>query len=253
MGPPPRRLRADRAPVLTIRRLAFAAALYLCILIAGVLYIPFLLGPRRLALRMVTVWAAVLQACFQTIMGVRIEVRGLEHRPTGPALIAGKHQSMLDTVWPFSVLDDTCFVFKKELLRTPFVGWYAAKTGMIPVDREAHASALKQMVRDARNRLSSERQIVIFPEGTRTAPGAEPNYKPGVAALYRDLDLPCHLIATNSGTCWPAHGIGFNPGVVIFEFLPPIPAGLKRGDFMRELEHRLEAAGAAMPGGRPAA
>jgi 1-acyl-sn-glycerol-3-phosphate acyltransferase len=232
--------------VLTLRRLAFAAWLYLSILIAGVLYIPFLLGTRRLNNQLIALWGRVVEFGLKAIMGVRIEVRGLEHRPTGACLIAGKHQSMLDTVAPFAFLHDPCFVMKQELMRTPFIGWYGWKAGMIGVDREAHANALKGLVRDARDRLHQARELVIFPEGTRAAPGAEAVYKPGVAALYRDLEMPCHLMATNSGDCWPAHGIKFNPGVVVFEFLPPIPAGLKRGEFMRELVERLETASARL-------
>jgi len=234
--------------VLTLRRLAFAAWLYLSILLAGVLYIPFLLGTRRLNNRLIALWACTVRFGLRVLMDVRVEVRGLEHRPRGAALIAGKHQSMLDTVAPFLFLEDPCFVMKKELLHTPFIGWYGAKAGMVAVDREAHASALKGLVRDARDRLQQARELVIFPEGTRSAPGAEPDYKPGVAALYRDLEMPCHLMATNSGDCWPAHGIKFNPGVVVFEFLPPIPAGLKRGEFMRELVDRLEGASNALRG-----
>lgn len=229
--------------MLTIRRLAFAAWLYLSILLAGVLYIPFLLlGTRRLNNRLIALWARIVRLGLGPIMGIRIEVRGREHQPRGACLIAAKHQSMLDTVAPFLFLEDPCFVMKKELLHTPFIGWYGQKAGMIAVDREAHASALKGLVRDARDRLRQARELVIFPEGTRTEPGAEPDYKPGVAALYRDLEMPCHLMATNSGSHWPAHGIKFNPGVVVFEFLPPVPAGLKRGEFMREMQDRIEGA-----------
>jgi 1-acyl-sn-glycerol-3-phosphate acyltransferase len=232
--------------LLLIRRLAFAAWLYLSILIAGILLMPFLPFSRRFMNRLLPIWGATEVWGFKAIMGVRVELRGLEHRPTGAALVAGKHQSMLDTLYPFAFLDDVCFVMKRELIETPIIGWYAKKGGMIAVDREAHASALKQMVRDARDRMSDARAILIFPEGTRTAPGAEPDYKPGVAALYRDLGLPCHLLATNSGQCWPAHGLGYKPGHVVYEFLPPIPAGLKRAEFMAEMESRLETASKAL-------
>ncbi len=233
-----------------LRALLFAPLLYLSILIAGLIFIPFLLGTRRLMSRMLKGWAWSIQKAFEIVVGVRVEVRGLEYRPTGPALVASKHQSMLDIITPFLMLDDACFIMKKELLHTPFIGWHSMKAGMIPVDREAHASALMKMVRDVRDRMSEVRQVLIFPEGTRTAPGAEPAYKPGVAALYRELDMPCHLIATNSGTCWPAHGADFRPGVGVFEFLPPIPAGLKRGEFMRELESRIEEASNRLPKNR---
>jgi 1-acyl-sn-glycerol-3-phosphate acyltransferase len=183
----------------------------------------------------------------RVLCGVRVEMRGLEHRPTGAALIAAKHQGMLDVIAPFTYLDDPCFVLKKELIGLPFFGWYAARMNMIPVDRSAQAKALKQMVADMRDRLREERQIVIFPEGTRTELDVEADYKPGVAALYRDLgDTACSLVATNSGVTWPAHGFMRKPGVAVFEFLEPIPAGLKRGQFMQDLQARLETASRAL-------
>jgi 1-acyl-sn-glycerol-3-phosphate acyltransferase len=229
-----------------IRSALFTAFLYLSILAAGVFYAPFLLGPRRFAERLTAIWAWVVRWGFQAICGVKIEFRGLERLPKGAALIAAKHQGMLDVVVPFTFLDDPCFVMKKELMILPVFGWFAWKTGMIPVDREAHAKALKKLVTDTRARLKDARQIVIFPEGTRTAPGAPGDYKPGVAALYRDLEVPCWPIATNSGQCWPAHGFMKRPGKVVFEVLEPIPAGLKRGQFMSELESRIETASNAL-------
>ncbi len=191
-------------------------------------------------------WAHIIRAAFGLICGVKIEVRGLEKLPKGAALIAAKHHGMFDVVAPFTYLDDPCFVLKKELMWLPVFGWFSAKTRMIPVDREAHAKALKKLVTDTRDRLQEARQIIIFPEGTRTAPGAAGDYKPGIAALYRDMGVECYPIATNSGVCWPAHGFMRRPGTVVFEVLDPIPAGLKRGQFMSELESRIETASLAL-------
>jgi 1-acyl-sn-glycerol-3-phosphate acyltransferase len=113
---------------------------------------------------------------------------------------------------------------------------------MIVVDREGHSTALRKLVADTQDRMKEDRQVVIFPEGTRTRPGAAGAYKPGIAALYRDLGLPCVPCATNSGVHWPAKGLMRYPGTVVFEYLEPIPAGLKRGQFMAELEQRIETA-----------
>ena len=98
------------------------------------------------------------------------------------------------------------------------------------------------MVRDAKARLAEPRQLVIFPEGTRGPPGVKGDYKPGIAALYRELNLPVHPVATNSGAHWPKHGFMRKPGVIVFEYLEPIPPGLKRAEFMRLLEERIETA-----------
>jgi 1-acyl-sn-glycerol-3-phosphate acyltransferase len=202
--------------------------------------------PHRAAIRVIRAWAKFVLFGLRWIAGVKVEVRGLQHRPTGAALIAAKHQGMLDVIAPFAFLDDACFVMKKELMPLPFFGWFAWKTKMIAVDRSAHSKALKDMVRQARARHAEGRQILIFPEGTRGEIGAPADYKPGIAALYRDLDSPCWPVATNSGVHWPAHGFKRYPGTIVFEFLPPIPAGLKRAGFMAELENRIETASTAL-------
>ncbi len=226
----------------TLRSLVFVLWLYLSMALFAVGLSPALLGHHVMAMGVVRGWAQFVLFGLRWIAGVRVEFRGLEHRPAGAALVAAKHQGMLDIVALLAVLPDACFVLKKELMSLPFFGWFAWKTRMIAVDRSGHAKALKDMARQARARLAEDRQIVIFPEGTRTPPGQPGDYKPGVAAIYRDLEGPCWPVATNSGVCWPAHGFRRTPGVVVFEFLPPIPAGLKRAEFMARLEADIEAA-----------
>jgi 1-acyl-sn-glycerol-3-phosphate acyltransferase len=147
---------------------------------------------------------------------------------------------MYDTMALYDYVPDACYVAKKDLLIIPWYGWYLLKSGMLVVDREGAATALRKLVRDAQARLQEVRQIIIFPEGTRKDPGESPDYKPGVAALYRELALPCTPMATNSGKHWPAKGFLRHPGTIVYEFLPPIPAGLKRAEFMRTLEERIE-------------
>lgn len=230
-----------------VRSLLFSLWLYLSMPLFAVLMSPALLGSHRMAMGVIKSWARFVLFGLRWIAGIKVEVRGLEYRPTGAALIAAKHQSMLDVVAPFLFLDDACFVMKQELISLPFLGWFARKAKMIPVDREAHAKALKDMVRNTRDRLASGRQIIIFPEGTRTLPGAPGDYKPGVAAIYRDVEVPCALLATNSGQHWPAKGMtGFKPGTVVFEFLPPVEANLKRLEFMKQMEGRIEATSTAL-------
>jgi 1-acyl-sn-glycerol-3-phosphate acyltransferase len=229
-----------------LNSLLFTIFLYASIAWTGLICSPMLLAPERWALACVEFWASLVRFGFSGFCDVEIEIRGLEHRPTGAALVAAKHQGMFDVIAPFTFLDQPCFVMKKELMVLPFFGWFARKTKMIPVDRSAGASALKSMVVAARARLAEGRQVIIFPEGTRTEPGAQGDYKPGVAAIYRELGQPCHLIATNSGQCWPAHGFMRKRGKVVFEFLEPIPAGLKRAEFMAELEKRIETASLAL-------
>ena len=225
-----------------LRSLLFVAWFYAITVPLAIGYAVTLLMPRKAIMEGMRLWARLVNWGLKTFAGVRIELRGREHMPTGPALIAAKHQGMFDTIGPFSFLPDACFVLKKELLAIPFYGWHARHAGMIPLDREGSSKALKDLMRATRERLKEPRQIIIFPEGTRQDPGAPPDYKPGVAALYRDLGLPCSPMATNSGVHWPAHGFLRRPGTIVFEFLPPIPPGLKRDEFMRELQDRIETA-----------
>jgi len=234
-----------------IKSLLFMLWLYGSMVVMAIVCSPALLLPRRTALAIIKLWARWALGMAQLLCGVRVEFRGLEHRPVGAALIAGKHLSMLDTIAPFLMLDDPCYVLKKELMNLPFFGWFAARSGMVAVRREDAAKALKKMVADCRDRLTEARQIVIFPEGTRSDPGGEADYKPGVAALYRDLEVPCHLLATNSGVYWPGHGIDRLPGVVVYEFLPPLPAGMKRPELMREMKARIEDASNALIAASP--
>lgn len=228
------------------RSLLFAALFYLWSVAAAIALLPFLLAPRRWMARAMSLWASAVIALLRAICGVRVEFRGRQHLPAGAALIGAKHQCMFDTMAPLSIFADAAYVMKKELLNIPVYGWYARKVGMLVVDRQAHAKALRELVAGARDRIADGRQVVIFPEGHRTAPGARGDYKPGVAALYRDLGLACIPMATNSGVHWPAHGFIRRPGRIVYEFLEPIPAGLRRAEFMRILEARLEAASAAL-------
>lgn len=225
-----------------VRSYLFAAWLYGLTILLILVWTPTLALPRRFLRRGMRVHARLMTWGLRAILGVRVEIRGREHVPHGAALIAGKHQSMLDTITPFDVLDDPCLVAKAELARLPLYGWVVRKMGMMTVDRSAGATALRRMVSDARAQLADGRQVIIFPEGTRARVGAPPDYKPGVAALYRELDQPCTPLATNSGAFWPAKGLVRGPGVIVFEFLPAIPPGLKRGEFMRELQNRIETA-----------
>lgn len=203
--------------------------------------VPLLFSSRRVAMIAPKAWCAWLLWGLKWIAGLDYEVRG--RVPDDGVLIASKHMSMWDTIALYHTLNDSVFVLKRSLMNVPLYGWYARKVGMIAIDREAGASALRSMTAAAKDALSKKRAIVIFPEGTRKKPGAEPDYKPGVAGLYGQLDVPCVPVALNSGLFWtgPA-GFLKKPGRIVLEYLEPIPPGLKRAEFMRTLEERIETA-----------
>lgn len=230
-----------------VRSLLFVGAFYVWSTFVAILMLPLLLGPGRWMSAAMDVWARGIIALLP-ICGVRVEFRGLNHLPSGAALIAGKHQCMFDTMGPLVVLARPCYVMKKELTRIPFYGWFSAKSGMIVVDREGEAKALRALLSEAKKRVEEGRQVVIFPEGTRMAPGIAGDYQPGIAGLYRTLGLPCVPMATNSGVHWPAHGFLRKPGKIVFEFLEPIAPGMRREAFMAELERRVETASTRLLG-----
>lgn len=203
---------------------------------------PILLGPKSWSLGMFRIWGKGIILLLRVCCDIKVEVRGREHFPTGAALVAPKHQCMFDVFAQFAWLPAACFVTKKELNWIPWFSWYAIKAKMIFVDRGGHATALRKLIKDAKERFADNRQVMIFPEGTRAMPGAEPDYKPGIAALYREIDVPVHPVATNSGVHWPPHGFLRHPGTIVFEYLEPIQPGLKRADFMRQLQASIETA-----------
>jgi 1-acyl-sn-glycerol-3-phosphate acyltransferase len=220
----------------------FVFYLWSAALVIGCL--PVMIGPRRWTLAVFRFWARGIFVQLRVINGIKVELRGREHMPTGRALVAPKHQCMFDVFAQFVFLDDSCFVMRKELMRIPFFGLYAWKAGMVVVDREGGAKALRDLLAKSRDRLKETRQLVIFPEGHRGPPGVAGDYHPGVAGLSRDLDLPTHPVATNSGVHWS--GFSRKPGTIVFEYLPPIPAGLKRAEYMRRLEAEIESASTAL-------
>ena len=232
--------------MLAVRSLLFVTLFYLWSLFWVLLISPLVLGPRRVMVASWRAWTHGIFFLLRAICGIRVEVRGRQHIPMGRSVIAPKHQCMLDVFAQFAWLPDSCFVTKKELMWIPFLGWYAYKGRMIVVDREAQAAALRKMVADAKDRFADERQLVIFPEGHRGEPGVPGDYKPGIAALYRELDVAVHPVATNAGVHWPAHGFLRTPGTIVYEYLEPIPPGLKRAEFMRVLHDRIETASTAL-------
>lgn len=191
-------------------------------------------------------WVRVALALLAAIVGLRHRIVGLENIPDGPAIIAPKHQSTWDTLIFALPLRLPAYVLKRELMRIPVFGQYLACAGMIPVDRAGGGAALKRMVARARAATGRGRHLLIYPEGTRTAPGERRPYHPGVAALYGQLDLPVVPVALNSGLFWGRRAFMKRPGVITVEFLPAIPPGLPRKQFMAELQARIEAATARL-------
>jgi 1-acyl-sn-glycerol-3-phosphate acyltransferase len=183
-----------------------------------------------------------LQLKVQRLFGMKVEFRGLENIPSGGAILAVKHQSMWETMMLLHIVPDPIFIYKKELDKLPLFGAYLRKIDFVSIDRSRGTEALKHMSAQAKVALDKGRRLIIFPEGTRRAPGAEPRYKFGVAATYDEVDHPVVPVVLNSGVFWSNLFWRGDYGTIVAEFLPPIPAGLERQEFFERLQGEMEAA-----------
>jgi 1-acyl-sn-glycerol-3-phosphate acyltransferase len=228
--------------MIAFRSLIFNIIFYLNLivrLVFGAWYLlPFV--PRMWAIRALQRWALSSIWLLDVICNIKMEVRGREHIPTGPAMIAGKHQSFWETFAILPLVNDPCFVLKKQLTLIPLFGWFCIKFKMIAVDRSAASAALRDMIAQAKREVARPRQIIIMPEGTRRGVGDPPDYKPGAAALYGQLDVPCVPFGLNAGLFWPRRKFLRKPGTIIIEFCEAIPAGLPRREFQALLQVAIE-------------
>jgi len=230
-----------------VRSLVFNVVYYFvsAAMVLGTLPV-FVFGSQEAGAQMIRAWGSVGIFLLRTIAGTRLEVRGIENIPPGGVLVAAKHQSMFETFALFPILARPTYVMKQELARIPLWGWYARRAGMIPVERDRGTSALRKLAADVGATIARDRQVVIFPEGTRRPPGAAPDYRGGIAHLYRMTGAPVVPVALNSGLFWPRRTLSRYPGTIVIEFLPPIMPGLKSKEFLDQLQSAIEAASDAL-------
>jgi 1-acyl-sn-glycerol-3-phosphate acyltransferase len=228
------------------RSLLFNLLFYVTTTLFVVLGSPLLFAPRRWAMAALAVHGRFELWLLRVIAGIKLEVRGAEKLPEGACLVAAKHQSAWETFGLIPLFRDPALLMKRELFWIPFHGWFSRKFEMIPVDRDKGPAALRRMVREAKLRAEQGREIIIFPEGTRGAPGPPPDYKTGVVLLYETLQIPCVPLALNSGAFWPRRSLSLRPGTIVVEFLDPIPPGLPKAEFLKRLIQSIETASAGL-------
>jgi 1-acyl-sn-glycerol-3-phosphate acyltransferase len=228
--------------VILLRSILFNLLFYLNTVLHLLLAMPTLVLPYWAVVEVAKMWGRTNLWLLRRTVGLDVEWRGLEKIPPGGIIVASKHQSAWETFALLTLLSEPVFILKRELMWIPVFGWCLWKGGMIPVDRGAGRSALTAMTARARAAIVADRQIIIFPEGTRRPAGAVPKYKFGVAFLYADCGAPCVPIALNSGLFWPRRRFLRFPGKVSVEVLDPIQPGQDRNAFFAELEQKLEAA-----------
>ena len=198
--------------------------------------------PKQNFRKAVALWPHGSFPLMRYLLGLTFEQRGLENIPNEPVIYASKHQSAWDTMYFLWHHKDNAYVMKGELNRIPFWKWYMDKCQHVVVDRRGGTSAMREMISDTKSILADKRSVIIFPEGTRVAPGETRRYHPGIAALYSQTNATVIPVALNSGYFWGRRHFIKKPGVLTIQFLPPIPKNMERKAFMKELEIRIESA-----------
>lgn len=220
------------------RSLLYVIQVYFAMFLIGVSFAPFALLSKHGARRACKFFARWAIWSARWMIGIKTEVRG--PIPNGEVIIAAKHQSFFDILIIFNALPQAKFIMKRELMWTPFIGAYAKRLGCIPVNRGRRGGAVSKMVQDVAREFADPGQLVIYPQGTRVAPGDHKPYKIGCGVLYHELGQPCVPVATNVGLFWPRKGILRKPGLATVEFLDPIDPDLSKDAFMALLETTIE-------------
>ena len=221
-----------------VRSLIFNLQMYVAMLVVGVLYLPAAILSRDGALAACHAYCAYIQWSARWMIGLKVEIRGTP--PTDEVMVAAKHQSFLDVLSVFHAIPRGKFIMKAILKYAPIIGWFGLRIGCIPVNRGKRGMAIKRMLADVNAGRALPGQLIIYPQGTRIAPGVKAKYKIGTGALYRELNQPVVPVATNVGVFWPKRGVYRKPGTAVFEFLPRIAPGLEISEFMQTLEAQIE-------------
>jgi len=227
-----------RQAIQWVRSVLFIAQMYAAMPLIAIVYFPYALVSRDGAYKAIHAYTGWVLWTARWMIGLRSVVRG--NVPTDEVIVAAKHQSFLDILIIADALPRPRFIMKSILRFAPILGWFALRIGCVPVDRGKKTKAIEQMRLGVANNPAGPGQLIIYPQGTRVAPGAHLPYKVGPAVLYTQLNQPCVPAATNVGLFWPRRGIMRKPGVAVVEFLDPLPPGLDQKTFMQELETVVE-------------
>lgn len=221
-----------------ILSLVFVVQMYLLMPVFGIVYLPYAIIHRDGALAATHAYARYIRWSARVLLGLRSELRG--EIPTGEVVIAAKHQSFFDILILHSELPRPRFIMKKELVYAPVLGWYALRVGCVPVDRGKRGQAIAKLKDDVAKGTTEPGQLIIYPQGTRVAPGDYRPYKVGVGLIYEQLGCPCVPAAANVGLFWPKRGLLRRRGTAVVELLPAIPPGLPVAEVMAEIEGQIE-------------
>lgn len=223
-----------------IRSIFFYLFLYFWTILLGIISLPYLLLPRKYTLELANIWINGILILLRIICRINYEIKGEENIPKKGVIVASKHQSAFETLLLFKFINKSIFIHKKELFFIPIFGLYLKKSNMVSINRKEGPKAMRKMIKDVKENINKGFSIIIFPEGTRTKPGAEPNYKTGIAGIYKEAETEVLPVAVNSGKYWPKHSFVKKPGTIIIKFLKPIPKQLSKAKFLEDLEFIIE-------------
>ncbi len=221
-----------------LRSLLFIIQMYLMMPLMALFFLPAAFFSRTAVYSFVQTYARYVRWTLGWMTGLKTEIRG--DVPTGEVMIAAKHQSFLDVVMIISVVWQPRFIIKRELHRLPIFRFFGDRMGNVPVRRGDRGKAISKMMADVKSGASLPGQLVIYPQGTRIAPGVVAPYKIGSGLLYEQTGQDCVPVAANVGLFWPKRGIYRQPGTAVITFLPAIKAGLPKEEFMARLEEVVE-------------
>ena len=227
-----------------VRSLIFNISMYVAMLVIGLAYLPLALLSADGALKGCHAYCRWIHWSAGWMIGLTVEIRGTP--PKDEVMVAAKHQSFLDIIVIFGAIPRGKFIMKRELMYIPVIGQYFLRVGAIPVNRGKRGAAIAQMVEAVKKRQAEPGQLLIYPQGTRVAPGVKKPYKVGAGVLYEQLGQSCVPVATNVGYFWPKRGVMRLPGTAVVEFLDPIEPGLPKAEFMAKLEEVVETASDAL-------
>ena len=228
-----------------IRSLVFNVLFYGMTAVMVTIGLPLLLLPQRIVVFYANIWAGGLRLLLK-IVGISHRISG--PMPEGQVIYAAKHQSAWETVILYQELGNPAPVLKRELVYLPIMGFYFLRIPAVPIDRGAGSKALRMLMETASQIADAGHSILIFPQGTRVAPGASHPYHIGTFAVYKATGLPVVPVALNSGLFWSRAAFIKRPGWIDVTMGEPIPPGLDRKAFMARLENEIENATLVLPG-----
>ncbi|MBA5724012.1 1-acyl-sn-glycerol-3-phosphate acyltransferase [Candidatus Liberibacter sp.] len=227
--------------MILIRSIIFNILFCINILLAAIISIPlWLLSTKKQFMRFARIWVNIQQLLLKYVTKTCLKVEGLEHIPPKGCIIAIKHQSSWDTIFFLTCLNDPIFIVKRSIFYIPLFGWYCFRLGMIGVDRNSKRIDMRNIIKRSQKTVEQNRQLVIYPEGTRRPPGAKTIYKKGIAHIYNSLSVPVIPIVVHAGLFWPHKGFMRYPGNFKVRILPPIPPGMPKEDFFAKLQDNME-------------